>query len=101
LQAFHVDVANVDQDVAMAIHICFKCMFLMFHLFQAYVASVLSRCCKSRSGCWIYMQVFQVFSYVCLQTFSSICCKFYNGYTHAFKFFLVFHKCFRRMLQVF
>ena len=37
------DVAKVDQDVvhvAMAIHVCFKCMFQMFYLFQTYVASV-------------------------------------------------------------
>ena len=30
------DVAKVDQDVAhvaMAIHVCFKCMFQKFHLF--------------------------------------------------------------------
>jgi hypothetical protein len=31
--------------VAMAIHVCCKCMFHMFKLFQTYVASVLSRCC--------------------------------------------------------
>jgi hypothetical protein len=42
-------VAKVDHDVAyvaMAIHVCFK---------YTYVASVLSRCCKSRSGCCIYI----------------------------------------------
>jgi hypothetical protein len=64
LQVFHVDVAKVDRDVAhvaMAIHVCFKYMLLMFHLFQAYVASVSSGYCKNRSGCCIYMQVFQVF----------------------------------------
>ena len=52
----YIDVANVDRDVVhvvMAIHICFKCMFQMFHLFQTNVASVLSRCCKSISGCCI------------------------------------------------
>jgi hypothetical protein len=61
LQVFHVDVAKVDRDVthvAMAIHICVKFMFLMFHLFQLYVASVSSVCCKSRYECCIYMQVF-------------------------------------------
>ena len=55
------DVAKVDQGVAhvaMAIHICFKCMFQMFHLLQTYLASVFSGYCKSRSGCCIYMQVF-------------------------------------------
>jgi hypothetical protein len=42
LQIFYIDVAKGDQDVAkvdqdvahvaMAIHVCFKCMFQMFHL---------------------------------------------------------------------
>ena len=39
----YIDVAKVDRDVAhvgMAIHVCFKCMFQMFHLVQTYVASV-------------------------------------------------------------
>jgi hypothetical protein len=72
LQAFYIDVAKVDRDVAhvaMVIHVCFKCMFQMFYLFQMYVASILFRCCKSRPGCCIYMQVFQVFSYVCCKCF--------------------------------
>ena len=40
------DVAKVDQDVAhvaMAMHVCFKCMFQIFHLYQTYVASVFIR----------------------------------------------------------
>jgi hypothetical protein len=43
LQLFYIDIAKIDQDVAhvaMAIHICFNCMFQMFHLFQTYVVSV-------------------------------------------------------------
>jgi len=44
------------------------------------------------------MQVFQMFSYVCCKYFYLDVC---NGYTRGFKFFLVFYKCFRRMLQVF
>jgi hypothetical protein len=53
LQVFHLDEVKVDLDVAyaaMAIHSCFKRMSQLFHLFQTYVASILSRCCKSRSG---------------------------------------------------
>jgi hypothetical protein len=52
LQLSYIGVENVDQDiahVAMAIHVRFKCVFQMFHLFQTYVASVVARCCKSRS----------------------------------------------------
>jgi hypothetical protein len=41
---FCIDVAKVDLDiacVAMAIHVCCKYLFLMFHLFfQTYVASI-------------------------------------------------------------
>jgi hypothetical protein len=36
LQVFHIGVANVDWDVAhvaMAIHVCFKRRFQIFHLF--------------------------------------------------------------------
>jgi hypothetical protein len=74
----YIDVTKVDRNVAhvlMAIHVCFKCMFQMFHLFQMYVASVLSRCCKNISECCIYMHV------------ASICFKCF--------------RCFMRMLQVF
>ena len=37
------NVVKVDRDVshvAMAMHVCFKCMFQMFHVYQTYVASV-------------------------------------------------------------
>jgi hypothetical protein len=43
-QMFQRYVAKVDRDVvyvAMVIHVCYKCLFLMFHLcFRTYVASV-------------------------------------------------------------
>jgi hypothetical protein len=38
---FHVDVAKVDRDVAMVVHVCCKRLLQMLHLFfQTYVASV-------------------------------------------------------------
>jgi hypothetical protein len=40
LHVFHLDVAYV----VLATHVCYKCMFQMFHLLQTYVASVLSVC---------------------------------------------------------
>jgi hypothetical protein len=43
LPVLFIDVVKVDQDVAhvaMAIHVRFRCIFEMFHLFQMYVASV-------------------------------------------------------------
>jgi hypothetical protein len=60
LQVFYLDVAYIAMamlqvywDVAylaMAIHICCKSFFKMFHLFQRYVASVLSGCCICRNA---------------------------------------------------
>jgi hypothetical protein len=50
LQVFRISVAKVDRNVAkvdrdvayvaMAMHVCFKCMFQIFYLYQTYVASV-------------------------------------------------------------
>jgi hypothetical protein len=43
LQVLYINVAKVDWNVAhvvMTIHICFKFMFQMFHLFYMYVASI-------------------------------------------------------------
>jgi hypothetical protein len=44
LQVFRMDIAKVDRNVAyvaMAVHVCYKRLFPMFHLFfQTYVASV-------------------------------------------------------------
>jgi hypothetical protein len=45
LQVLYITVVKVDRDIAhvvITIHVCFKCMFQMFHLFQTNVASVLS-----------------------------------------------------------
>jgi hypothetical protein len=93
LQVFHLDITKIDLDVAY-IYKCFRC----FHM---YVASVSSGYYKNRSGCCIYIQVFQVFSYVYCKCFHLDVAMFCDGYTHAFKYFLVFCKCFKRMLQVF
>jgi hypothetical protein len=73
-------------------------MFQMFHLFQTYVASVLFGCCKTRSGCYIYIyaSVSSVFIRM-LQVFHLDVC---NGHTRVFKFFLMFRKYFKYMLQV-
>jgi hypothetical protein len=98
LQAFRLDVAKVDRDVAyvvMAIHVCFKCMFQMFHLFftcslqvfhldVVYVSHV---CCNY--FIWMHMfamvfksfhallQVFQLFrtNVTSVSAISYECCK--------------------------
>jgi hypothetical protein len=64
---FHMDVAKVDQDVAhvaMAVHVCCKRLFQMFHLFFFDV------CCKC-----VYFDV----PYV-----SHICCKCFIWMLHVF-----------------
>jgi hypothetical protein len=78
-QVFHADVAKVDRNVAMIVHICCKCLFpkfhpffqtyvasvfiWMLHMFHTYVASVLSGCC------------------ICLQLFLSV----FHVFLHAFQ----------------
>jgi hypothetical protein len=103
---FHVNVAKVDRDVAyvaMAIHVCYKRLFQMFHLFVAnvfiwmlhmfhtYVPSVLSGCCTCFYNGFssVFMCVLQVCSDACftffiyLQTYVanvlSVCFKSRSG----------------------
>ena len=58
LQLFYLDVAYV----ALAIHVCCKCMFQIFQLFQTYVASVLS---GYRICCSVYTHIFLYVLDVC------------------------------------
>jgi hypothetical protein len=77
LQVLYIDVAKVYPDIAyvvMAIHVYFKCMFQMFHLFETNVASVLSGCCKSRSRCCTYMHFTRI-CFKCFQVFHIYVCK--------------------------
>ena len=86
MQVLYVDVAKVDLDVAhvvMAMHVCFKCMFQIFHLFQANVASVLSGCCKSISGWCIYMYVASI-CFKCFQVFHTYVCECFIWMLHMF-----------------
>jgi hypothetical protein len=64
LQVFHFDVAKVDLDVAMAIHVHSKCLFKMFHLFQKYITSVLPRYC---SGYTHMLQTYVPKMFICLR----------------------------------
>jgi hypothetical protein len=95
-----------------AIHVCFKCIFQMFYLFQTYVASVLFGCCKTRSGCCIYMQVFPGVFIRMLQVFHLDICMFLQWLHMCFQVFFwyfasvlnVYCKCinyFGSMLQAF
>jgi hypothetical protein len=95
LQVLYIDVAKVDRDVAhivMLIHVCFKYMFQMFHLFQINVTRVLSGCSKSKSGCCIYMHVASI-CFKCFQVFHTYVCKFFRCFIRMFV--SVFCKCFR------
>jgi hypothetical protein len=66
--SFYVDVAYV----LVAIHICCKWLFKMFHLFQTYVASVLSGRCICCSG-YTYVTDVSPVSHVCCR--STSCCN--------------------------
>jgi hypothetical protein len=46
-------------------HVASLC-FQVFWVFKTYVSSVLSECCKNRSGCCIYMHVVRV-GFKCLR----------------------------------
>jgi hypothetical protein len=69
LQVLYIDVAKVDRDVAhvlMAIHVFFRCIFQVFHLFQIYVAKVdldVSYTCMLQAYVFKYFQMFH--TYVC------------------------------------
>jgi hypothetical protein len=54
--------------VAMAIHVCYKCIFQMFQLFQTYVASVCSKCFSC------FRRMLQVYV-LNVSVVSDVCCK--------------------------
>jgi hypothetical protein len=70
-------------------------------MFQTYVQLFYLDVAKvDMNVAYIYASVSSVF--ICtLQLFSFGSYNVCNGYTRVFKFFLVFFKCFRHMLQVF
>jgi hypothetical protein len=100
LQAFHMNVAEVDRDVAYSASVseaCCKRLFKMFHLFQTYVASILvwmlymfhtyvARVCSKCFSC------FQ--SYVAINVFmlqaASVLSKFCICFTHMFQVYVSF-----------
>jgi hypothetical protein len=113
LQVFHINVANVDRDVAyvvMVIHICCKRMSLMFHqFFQTYVASVfISMLHMFSQTCVFYLDIvyvcngFQVFLQVFETHVSSVSSTF-RRMMQALHLNVanICFKCFRGMLQVF
>jgi hypothetical protein len=63
LQVFYLDIAYV----VVAIHVCCKFMFQMFHLFETYVASV-------SSGCYICFKHILQASIPNVSYVSDICC---------------------------
>jgi hypothetical protein len=81
--------------VAMTIHVCYKCMFQMFPLFQIYVTSVLSRCCI----CCTAIHVCCKCIFKCFSGFKRMLQVFYLDVAYianvCYKCFI----CFGRMLQ--
>jgi hypothetical protein len=53
---FQMDIAKVNQDVTIVVHVCCKLLFSIFQLFSTYVSSV-----------FIYM----------LYMLSYLCCKYF------------------------
>jgi hypothetical protein len=104
-QILYTDVLKVDRDVAhnvMAIHICFKCMFQIFHMLQTYVASASSGCCIYMHVASIYFKYFRCFirilqvfyldvAYVCngFQVFSNAFASISDAYLKCFFFLYV------------
>jgi hypothetical protein len=110
----------------MAIHICYKCMFQMFHLYQTYVAIVLFHldvakvnltlhihaCCKCMFQVVCFRGMLHVF-YIdvakvdCNVVKIARCCTCCNGCTHMFQVYVpnvlsvldICSKCFISMLQ--
>jgi hypothetical protein len=87
LQEFHVDVAKVDWDIVakvdrdviyvlMVVHVCWKLLFPMFHLF------FLDVCCKC-----VYLKVTYVL-HRCYKCFIYMLRMFYNGLQLFFMWFL-------------
>jgi hypothetical protein len=76
-------------DVAMAAHVCFKCIFQMFQLFQIYVASVLSRywtCCTS------YTSILQLYV-LNVSAVLNVCCKYFIWMLHLLQWSYTYCKC--------
>ena len=96
LQVFYMNVAKVHLDVvfvAMAIHVCCKCMFQIFHLFQTYVVNILSGYCICFSGythrfLTSIKSVSSIFRCM-LQVFLCRCCKCCSCCTHMLQAYVV------------
>jgi hypothetical protein len=91
---FYVDVAKVDWDftyVVMILHVCCKCLFLMFHLFFSDV------CCKCAGSCICFIHRLQMFLRGCciyLQLFFEC----FNCFVHMLQ--LCSFECFKSRLGV-
>jgi hypothetical protein len=83
-QVFHADVAKVDRDVAyiaMIIHVCCKCLFLMFHLFFRRMLQVYL------SGYCICLQLFFKCFYVCFACALGACFECFSSFVHMLQLF--------------
>jgi hypothetical protein len=80
LEVFHMDVTKVDQNVAyvsMVVHVCYKLLFLMFHLFfQTMLQVCLFRCCICFTGMLqvFYLDVAYVLQWIfmCFRVFLQV-----------------------------
>jgi hypothetical protein len=83
---------------------CCKSTFRVFHMFQRYVASVVYRCFRSRSRCWIccngYTHMFQVYV-LNVSSYPEICCKCFTWMLQKYIWMLYIHAYCKHMFQVF
>jgi hypothetical protein len=105
LPVFYIDFAKVYWDiahVAMAIHVCFECIFQMFYMYQTYVASffhlyiakvdldvaytcMLQAYILNVSGvtyvsckCFIWMLHMFAINFKCFANVSDVCCNYFS-----------------------
>jgi hypothetical protein len=95
---FHLDVAYVVMAIYAVASVCF--------MLQAYVSSVLdiffnvsSRCCKSRSGCCIYVYVASI-CFKCYMCFIRMFQLFHLDVAHVCNGLQVFSRCFASVPDV-
>jgi hypothetical protein len=94
LQVLYIDITKVDGDVAnvvMAIHVCFKCIFQMFHCSRR-MSQVF--CLDVAYICMLQAYVSSVFRCF-IRLFAIVLLDIEYVYNDFQMFFRRFHKCFR------
>jgi hypothetical protein len=102
---FYIGIVNIDQDVAhvaVAIHIGFKCMFRLFHLYVASISLDTAKINLDVAYIGMVASVFRCFQllHTYVSRVSSGCCIYFAMVVHVFLSDICF-KCFIRILYIF